>query len=77
MALMAAVASKPASFPLCQLDQVCLDESLSDVPASESRNQNVRSILELLEQPGQADRRSPALGALSLVVSALDGKQTL
>lgn len=79
MWMMSAVAFKRGSFSLCQLDQVCLDESTSlrDVSASESQEQNVHSILELLEQSGQADQLAPALTALNLIVSAMDGKKTL
>lgn len=79
MLMKSAVAFKHGSFPLCQLDQVCLDESasLSDVPASESQKQNVQLILELLEQSGQVHERAPTLTALNLMVSAMDGKKTL
>lgn len=77
--MMTAVAFKHGSFPLCQLDQVCLDEntSLREVSASECQKQNVHLILELLEQSGQADQLAPALTALNLIVSAMDGKKTL
>lgn len=79
MMMMTAVAFKRGSFPLRQLDQVCLDEntSLREVSASESQKQNVHLILELLEQSGQADQLAPALTALNLIVSAMDGKKTL
>lgn len=71
------MAFKHASFPLSQLDQVCLEESTSlrDVSASESQKQNAHSILELLELSGQTDQIAPALTALHLVVSATDGKK--
>lgn len=76
--MVTAVAPKHGSFPLCQLDQMCLDEvtSLRDVSAPESQEENVRSILELLEQSGPADQLAPTLKALNLIVSAMDGKET-
>lgn len=65
--------------PLCQLEQVCLDESISprEVPASDSQRQNIHAILEPLERSGQVDQLAPALTALNLIVSAVDGKKTL
>lgn len=79
MWMVTAAASKHGSCPLRQLDQVCLDESTSlrDLPASESHEQTVHSILELLEPSGPAGQRAPALAALHLIVSAMDGEKTL
>lgn len=65
------------SFSPCQLDQVCLDERTSLRHTTASESHNFPSILELLERSAKADQLAPALTALYLTVSAMDGKKNL
>ncbi|XP_032375585.1 gasdermin Eb isoform X2 [Etheostoma spectabile] len=55
------------------LEQMCLDErpALGDVTTTEPQKQNIRAILDLLEQSGQVES-TPVLTALNLVTSAMD-----
>ncbi|KAF1387827.1 hypothetical protein PFLUV_G00083970 [Perca fluviatilis] len=55
------------------LDQMCLDKrlALGDVTTTEPQKQNIRTILDLLEQSGQVES-TPVLTALNLVTSAMD-----
>ncbi|XP_034729644.1 gasdermin Eb isoform X1 [Etheostoma cragini] len=55
------------------LEQMCLDKkpALGDVTTTEPQKQNIRAILDLLEQSGQVES-TPVLTALNLVTSALD-----
>lgn len=70
-----ALAFKFGYLLLCQLDQMCLDRrpSLGDVTTTDSQKQNIQAILGLLEQSDQADQSTPALTALHLIASAMDG----
>lgn len=58
---------------LCQLDQMFL----GDVGLTESQQQKIQEILNLLEHSGQAEsiQTKPFLTALHLIISALDGKK--
>ncbi|XP_034729647.1 gasdermin Eb isoform X2 [Etheostoma cragini] len=60
------------------LEQMCLDKkpALGDVTTTEPQKQNIRAILDLLEQSGQVES-TPVLTALNLVTSALDGEKTV
>lgn len=68
---------------LSQLEQVCQGETpaLPDVTITESQNQNIQAILELVEQPGQVelsqvDRSTTVLGSLDLISRALYGEKS-
>nr|XP_020492757.1 gasdermin-E [Labrus bergylta] len=58
------------------LEQKCKDErpALDETTASESYNQNIQAILDLLEQPesAQANPSTSVLSALHLITSAID-----
>ncbi|TNN78443.1 Non-syndromic hearing impairment protein 5 [Liparis tanakae] len=55
------------------LEQMCFGQkpAVSDATATESQKQNIRAILDLLEQSGQAASK-PVLSAFHLVTSAMD-----
>lgn len=57
-----------------QLERMCVDETpvVEDDTTTDSPNQSVRAILDLLEQSGQVDSRR-ALSAFHLITSAMDG----
>lgn len=57
---------------------MCLDKrlALGDVTTTEPQKQNIRAILDLLEQSGQVES-TPVLTALNLVTSAMDGEKAV